>query len=298
MNFQTIFSFILNKIKILAIIFLFIIISLKIIDLSHMRITAIFNELEPFSNIYVYYKGFKIGKTINVRPSKDFLTTEVTIALNSWNYNLPNNIKVKVQKAQKDSDIDYIDIIYPSSPAIARLKYGDKVEGTISHDLSDIINDVAEGKNFNEIKGNANNLLSSANDVAKSLNEFITVLTSILNEIRPDIKITTNNLAKTSTNLTNTSANLEKTSIKIEKSINDEYILNSIQNLQSTSKNVESTTLLLNSKTIPKINATICSLKILIDNINEIVKGIGKTLQKRMGGARLIFGTAVDNKCN
>ena len=298
MNFRAIFSFILKKIKILAIIFISIILALKIIDLSHMKITAVFDELEPFSNIYVYYKGFKIGKATKVQPSKDFLTTEVIIALNSWNYNLPNNIKVKVQKAQKDSDIDYIDIIYPSSPSIKRLKYGDKVEGTISHDLSDMINDIAEGKGFNEIKGNTNNLLSSANDVAKSLNEFITVLTSILNEIRPDIKIATSNLAKTSTNLTNTSANLEKTSIKIEKSINDEYILNSIQNFQSSSKNFESTTLLLNTKTVPKINATICSLKTLLDNLNEIIKGIGKTLQKRMGGVRLIFGTAIDNQCN
>ncbi len=287
MNFKEFFIQILLKTKVIIIILLIIFSIFKLIDLSHMRITAVFNELEPFSNIFVYYKGFKIGKAIKVTPSKDFLTTHVTIALNSWRYNLPQNIKIKVQKAQKDNDVDYMEIIYPSSPTIARIKYGDKIEGSISHDLSDLISDVANGKSFDEIKGNANNLLSSANDVAQSLSIFIDELTSILKEIRPDIKTSFKNFNAMS-------ANLNLTAQKLEHSINDEHISNSILNFQNTSKNFEGTSVLINSKTIPTINATICSLKSLLDNINEIVRGVGKTLQKRMGGARLIFGTAVD----
>ena len=91
MKFKDEFIRFLSKFKIVFIVLILGLIILKAIDLSHMRITAVFTELEPFSNINVYYKGFKIGRAVKVVPSKDFLTTRVTIALNSWTYNLPNN---------------------------------------------------------------------------------------------------------------------------------------------------------------------------------------------------------------
>lgn len=278
----------LLKFKYVFIVLIIGIVILKAIELTHMRITAVFSELEPFSNLNVYYKGFKIGRAIKVVPSKDFLTTKVTIVLNSWTYNLPNNIKAKVQKAQKDTDIDYMEIIYPSSPALARIKYGDKIEGEISHDWNDLISNVAEGGGLEELKGSANNLLDSANEAAKNVGELLQEMTSILKDIHPQIKVAADNLS-------GTTQNLNKMSAKLERSIDDRYISNSILNVQNTTKNFEGTTLLINSKTLPAVNATICSLKSLIDNINTIVKGIGETLQKRMGGARLIFGTPVKN---
>lgn len=289
MKFKDEFIKFLAKFKIVFIVLILALIILKAIDLSHMRITAVFTELEPFSNINVYYKGFKIGRAVKVVPSKDFLTTRVTIALNSWTYNLPNNIKVKVQKAQKDSDVDYMEILYPSSPSLTRIKYGDKVEGIVSRDWSDIINNVAEGGGLDELKGSANNLLESANDAAKNVSALLEEVTSILKDIHPQITTAANNLS-------NTTANLNLMSAKLERSIDDKYISNSLFNVQNTTKNFEGTTLLINTKTLPAVNATICSLKALIDNINTIVKGIGNTLQKRMGGARLIFGTPVSKR--
>lgn len=289
MNIKEQFIKILSKFKIVFIVLILGLIILKAIDLTHMRITAVFTELEPFSNINVYYKGFKIGRATKVVPSKDFLTTRVTIALNSWTYNLPNNIKVKVQKAQKDSDVDYMEILYPGSPSLTRIKYGDKVEGIVSRDWSDIINNVAEGGGLDELKGNANNLLDSANDAAKNVSALLEEITSILKDIHPQITTAANNLS-------NTTANLNLMSAKLERSIDDKYISNSIFNVQNTTKNFEGTTLLINTKTLPAVNATICSLKALIDNINTIVKGIGETLHKRMGGARLIFGTPVSKR--
>ena len=289
MKFKDEFIRFLSKFKIVFIVLILGLIILKAIDLSHMRITAVFTELEPFSNINVYYKGFKIGRAVKVVPSKDFLTTRVTIALNSWTYNLPNNIKVKVQKAQKDSDVDYMEILYPSSPSLTRIKYGDKVEGIVSRDWSDIINNVAEGGGLDELKGSANNLLESANDAAKNVSALLEEVTSILKDIHPQITTAANNLS-------NTTANLNLMSAKLERSIDDKYIYNSLFNVQNTTKNFEGTTLLINTKTLPAVNATICSLKTLIDNINTIVKGIGNTLQKRMGGARLIFGTPVSKR--
>ncbi len=286
MNIKEFFWGVLKKFKIVLLILLTILLAIKLIDLAQMRITAEFDELEPFSNIDVYYKGFKIGRAINVTPSKDFLTTRVTIVLRSWNYRLPNNIKARVQKARNDSDKDYMEIIYPSSPSITQIKYGDKIEGEISHDLGDIISRVAEGGGFDELKGNANNLLSSANNAAKNLSELLDVVTEILQDAHPEI-------TQAAKNLNSTTANLNNMSKKLDNSIDEKYITSSLLNVQNSTKNFDNTSLLLNERTVPAINATICSLKSLIDNLNTIVRGLGNTLSKRMGGARLIFGTPI-----
>ncbi len=276
----------LLKFKIVIIVFVIGLLAFKAYDLTRMRITAVFTELEPFSNINVYYKGFKIGRAIKVVPSKDFLTTRVTIVLNSWTYNLPNNIKAKVQKAQKDSDVDYMEIIYPGSPSLTRIKYGDKIQGEISHDWNDLINNVTEGGGLDELKGSANNLMQSVNAAAQDVSDLLKQLTVMLKDIQPEVNTAAHELSSTC-------ANLNKMSVKLERSIDDKTISNSFTNVQNTTKNFEGTSQIINATTLPAINATVCSLKSLLDNLNVIVKGIGETLQKRMGGARLIFGQAV-----
>lgn len=276
----------LLKFKIVIIVFVIGLLAFKAYDLTRMRITAVFTELEPFSNINVYYKGFKIGRAIKVVPSKDFLTTRVTIVLNSWTYNLPNNIKAKVQKAQKDSDVDYMEIIYPGSPSLTRIKYGDKIQGEISHDWNDLINNVTEGGGLDELKGSANNLMQSVNTAAQDVSDLLKQLTAMLKDIQPEVNTAAHELSSTC-------SNLNKMSVKLERSIDDKTISNSFTNVQNTTKNFEGTSQIINATTLPAINATVCSLKSLLDNLNVIVKGIGETLQKRMGGARLIFGQAV-----
>lgn len=276
----------LLKFKIVIIVFVIGLLAFKAYDLTRMRITAVFTELEPFSNINVYYKGFKIGRAIKVVPSKDFLTTRVTIVLNSWTYNLPNNIKAKVQKAQKDSDVDYMEIIYPGSPSLTRIKYGDKIQGEISHDWNDLINNVTEGGGLDELKGSANNLMQSVNTAAQDVSDLLKQLTVMLKDIQPEVNTAAHELSSTC-------ANLNKMSVKLERSIDDKTISNSFTNVQNTTKNFEGTSQIINATTLPAINATVCSLKSLLDNLNVIAKGIGETLQKRMGGARLIFGQAV-----
>lgn len=280
----------LKKFKVVLIVLFAGILILKAIELTHMRITAVFTELEPFSNLNVYYKGFKIGRAVKVVPSKDFLTSRVTIILDSWSYNLPNNIKAKVQKRHKDSDIDYMEIIYPSSPALARIKYGDKIEGEISHDWNDLINNVTEGGGFDELKGNANNLMSSVNVAAKDVSDLLKQLNIMLKDIQPDINTAAHEISSAC-------GNLNSMSKKLNDSIDEKYLKNSINNVHSTTKNFEGTTQIINTTTLPAINATIYSLKSLFDNVNEIVKGIGNTLKQRMGAARLMFGTPVKNTC-
>lgn len=282
---NTLFGLI-KKFKVVLIVFFAGLLIMKAIELTHMRITAVFTELEPFSNLNVYYKGFKIGRAVKVKPSKDFLTTRVTIILDSWSYNLPNNIKAKVQKRHKDSDVDYMEIIYPSSPALARIKYGDKIEGEISHDWNDLINNVTESGSLDELKGNANNLMASVNGAAKDVSDLLKQINTMLKDIQPDINTAAHEISTAC-------GNLNSMSKKLNDSIDEKYVKNSLANVQTTTKNFEGTTQIINTTTLPAVNATICSLKSLLDNINEIVKGVGNTLRQRMGGARLIFGKAV-----
>ena len=72
--------------------------------LNNLHITAVFDELEPFPhNINVYYKGFKLGRSIKVYPSKDFTQTHVEMVLHMDDVSLPDNITAKVKvKNKKD----------------------------------------------------------------------------------------------------------------------------------------------------------------------------------------------------
>ena len=276
----------LIKFKVVLIVFVTGLLIFKAIELTHMRITAVFTKLKPFTNLNVYYKGFKIGRAVKVVPSKDFMTTKVTIVLDSWSYNLPNNIKAKVYKRRKMTDFDYMEIIYPSSPAIARIKYGDRIEGEISHDWNDVVENMTDGGGFDELKGNANSLISTVNGAAQDVSDLLKQLNVMLKDIQPDV----NNAAH---EISTACGNLSRMTKKLDDSVDEKNLRNSIGNIQSTTKNFEGTTQIINSTTIPAINATVCSLKSLLDNLNVIVKGVGETLQKRMGGARLIFGQAV-----
>ena len=257
----------LIKFKVVLIVFVTGLLIFKAIELTHMRITAVFTELKPFTNLNVYYKGFKIGRAVKVVPSKDFMTTKVTIVLDSWSYNLPNNIKAKVYKRRKMTDFDYMEIIYPS-------------EGEISHDWNDVVENMTDGGGFDELKGNANSLISTVNGAAQDVSDLLKQLNVMLKDIQPDV----NNAAH---EISTACGNLSRMTKKLDDSVDEKNLRNSI------TKNFEGTTQIINSTTIPAINATVCSLKSLLDNLNVIVKGVGETLQKRMGGARLIFGQAV-----
>ena len=72
-----------------------------------VKVIAEFSELGPFyKTMPVYYKGYKIGKTGKVRPSKDFKTTLVSIIFYPEELKLPANVSAKVK--QLSNGIDYI----------------------------------------------------------------------------------------------------------------------------------------------------------------------------------------------
>ncbi len=281
----------LKKFKVVLIVFFAGLLIMKAIELTHMRITAVFTELKPFTNLNVYYKGFKIGRAVKVVPSKDFMTTKVTIVLDSWSYNLPNNIKAKVYKRRKITDFDYMEIVYPSSPALARIKYGDKIEGEISHDWNDIVENMTDGGGLDELKGNANSLISTVNVAAQDVSDLLKQINAMLKDIQPELNTAAHEISTACGNLSNMTK-------KLDNSVDEKNLRNSITSVQSTTKNFENSTQIINSTTLPAINATVCSLKSLLDNLNEIVKGVGNTLKQRMGGARLILGTPIKDNCS
>ena len=109
----------------------------------NIHITAVFEELEPFPrNLNVYYKGFKLGRSVRVRPSKDFTNTRVDMILNAKGISLPDNITAKVKRKDKK---DYIELEYPDAPSITDIKNHSVIQGKKSFDISGYIDEQAEG---------------------------------------------------------------------------------------------------------------------------------------------------------
>ena len=70
--------------------------------LGTINVTAQFNELEPFPNhLPVYYKGFRMGRTVKVYPGPDYTTTRVDMRLKSKNLKLPENTTVILKRKDK-----------------------------------------------------------------------------------------------------------------------------------------------------------------------------------------------------
>ena len=129
-------------ILILGIILIFSLVGYIMYTMYNMRVTAVFEELEPFpKNINVYYRGFKFGRTVRVYPSEDFKTTYVDMILNIKGINLPDNVVAKVRTKNKK---DFIEIEYPEAPSVTYLKNRSVIEGSICPSLSSYINAQAE----------------------------------------------------------------------------------------------------------------------------------------------------------
>ena len=64
-------------------------------------------------------------------------------------------------------------------------------------------------------------------------------------------------------------------------------------NLVLTTKNTSGFTENLNSESKILLNCLIKNLNTVVNNINQIIIGIGNTLSKRFGGLRLFFGKII-----
>ena len=268
----------------------------------NMHITAVFEDLEPFpKNLNVYYKGFKLGRTVRVHPSKDFTETQVEMILNAKNLSLPDNTTAKMKSKNKK---DYIELEYPNAPSITYLKNHSVIEGKKGLNIGDYIDKQAEAGGLDEIKDNLNNTVASAGDTLDALTELFGTANDILKDIRPSIKITAENLAETS-------QNLKETSYELNSSLKPKRLSNSFANIEQTTKNIErttknfenaslditKTTSHINTDTIEifdcviaNINTIIDNINVVINNTNDIVIGFQQTLNKRFAGMKIMFG--------
>ncbi len=265
---------------------------------GQIRITVDFQELEPFRHsLPVYYKGFKLGHTVKVYPSPDFHTTRVDLKLRLKELELPANTTAMIRRKDKK---DYIELVYPNAPYLARLRNHSLIEGTKGLNFESFIQDQAKNGGLDEIKDNVNGTIQSAGKTFDALTEMINVLTGILEDVRPTINDTVMNVNTASRYLADASYNVQST-------LQEGYINSTLENLERTSKNLVMTTQNItgvtnnvNNNSINLINCVIRNINTVVSNVNEIVIGLGETLKKRFAGIRLIFGRAIDcgNNCN
>ena len=261
------------------------------ISYGEIRVIAQFKDLEPFHHrLPVYYKGFRLGHTSRLYPTDDFKETNVYLRLRLKGIKLPDNTVAIVKNS---NDKDYIELVYPLSPSVTYLKQGSIIHGEKSASFENFISEQAQNGGLEEMKFNLNKTITSAGGTFDALTEMINVMTDILKDVRPTINEAVNNVNYASKNLADTSKSLKTT---VEKG----YIDTTLENLELSSKNLVLTTDNfsgftgnLKQESIVLTNCLLKNLNVVVNNINEIVVGLGNTLKKRFGGLRLIFGKGV-----
>lgn len=274
-------------IAILVLIFLFYLFYI----IGTTKITIHFEDLEPLKHhLPVYYNGFKLGHSTKVYPSRDYKSTMVDIRIVLKNLELPANTTATLRRKDKK---DYIELNYPNSPYLARLGHKDIIEGHLGINFEHFLQDQAESGGLDEMKENVNNTIKSAGETFDALTQMIEVVTDILKDAQPAIQDSINNV-----NLT--SKNLAESSYEIKQSIKKGYIDKSLYNIEQTSNNLVLTTKNtsgftegLNKESRILVNCLLKNLNIVVNNINEIIIGLGNTLKQRFAGMRLFFGKAI-----
>lgn len=267
--------------------------------LTNIYITAQFDELAPFeANMPVYYKGFKVGQTRSIKPSKDFKHTLVKITINYKDLKLPKNTTALVKtidKGEKEGKFDYIELEYPDSPSIYNLKTGSLIKGKTSLDWNTLIAQQADKGKLDDISAGITALLDSLKDTSDSLNTIFGTLNEILAENRP-------NIMNASTNLSMTTNNLQEVSLKMNNSLPQDRLNNTTSGFEGSSSNIDAATKNLKevsenlNQMMPYIDATIMDVNSTVCNVNQITAGVLETLQKRLGLMKLLFGKPVNNK--
>lgn len=291
----------MNNLKIvLASLLIIGVISFLFDYLNHTYIKAEFNKMDPMpSKMGVYYKGYKLGTTTKLKISKDFKTTYLYIKLNQRGLHLPRNISAKIKNY--DKDIKYVDIIYPPAPMIRYIRTGDIIKGESGFTISGI-SDINQA-HLDDLSEKGGSLLSSATKTTDSLTELFTLVTDILKENRENIFASTTHLKNGMANLEISTKNLKNMTQKVDNGITEQNIKNSSSNIeQMTSNFANSSKEFISisgnfnksssdfSVLVPKLSTLIDGVQLVVCNINDIVVGVKKTLQQRLGGARIIFG--------
>ncbi len=267
--------------------------------LTNIYITIQFDELAPFeTNMPVYYKGFRVGRTRSIKPDKDFKHTFIKVVIDYKQLRLPKNTTAVVKKINKggnDGRFDYIELIYPDAPSIYYIKTGSCLKGRTSLDWNTLLSQQADKGNLDDISDGIGNLLDSLKNTSDSLNSIFLTVNEILNENK-------SNFVNATANLSQTTNNLREVSVKINNSISQDGINNATSGLEASSTNIGEATKQLKevseniNQMMPYIDATIVDVNTTMCNVTKISQGVLETLQKRMGLMRLLMGQPVKKK--
>lgn len=260
-------------------------------------VTVQFQEARPIRHrMSVYYKGFRIGHTMRMRPSKDYRTTLLTVVLNPTDIKLPINVTARLNKEKKGwRTHDFIEIIYPNSPSLTYLKDGDIIRGTTVVDLDSFLAAQADSGYLDQLKNTLNDTVKSANETLETLNSLFLVLRDTIEEARP-------NIVAASKNLSNTTKNLYDVSYSLNSSFNEERLNGVSENLNGTTKNLNQTIQNIEDITgglktsVPQMTSIIDNIDNTTCNISVITSGVAQTMKKRLGLFRLFFGKPINCK--
>ena len=268
-----------------------------------ITVVAEFNELGPlYKKMPVYYKGYKIGNTSKIRPSKDFRTTLVTIVFYPDELKLPENIAAKVKRL--NNGVDYLNLEYPEKPSKKLLKTGSVIHGMTSLDIQSFMSAQVESGALGSITENVDSTLATFDKVGKDASILINTLTATVNENRASIKKSVNNLNKATESVNRMALKLDNAlnSEKIETATTD--IGSTIQNIEQTSDNIKEITANIEvatkdlNRTMASVDSTLCQLNGAATNINAITAGIRKTLNQNLAAFKLLFGNPLKNSGN
>ncbi len=254
---------------------------------TYTYVTAKFKELRPIhEKLPVYYKGLVVGKAREQRHSDDYNHTLIHLVLYPKNLLLPDNTTVMLKKEKHhDKERDFLELVYPKEPSTTMIADGAVLEGKATVDVDTFM----ANQNPDDLEAIKQNLAQSSENLNVALEGLAMVFESV-NEI---LKENRKNLYTTTGNLSKATRNLDNVTQKIDKSVQQKRLDNTISNLETLSANLNGTTTSVNG-VIPHIDATMCQVQGLATNANAISCGVRKTLRKRFGGLRLLFGKVID----
>lgn len=268
-------------------------------NMAHKHITAEFTELAPFSrNMPVYYKGFKVGKSVSIKPNKNYTATRIRLVLYPADLVLPANIIARVKK--RDKEFDYIEIEYPTSPAIKKLRSGDVIEGRTSIDFKDILQQQADSGALDEVGDKLSDVLDSVKQTSDALTGLFEILQETVAQNQQNLKTTTSNLAQMSRNINNLTYKVDDSltqkqlkNISNRLSLTSNHLERTTRNLENITKNINDSTQSLN-QTMNGISTSVKNVSGITCDVRKITYGLSNTMQKNFSGFRLLFGKAVD----
>jgi ABC-type transporter Mla subunit MlaD len=290
----TLLAFLYQKIRLFLIFLLLILITVagyKIYkEFFGYHIVAEFKELGPMQkSMPVYYKGFKVGYTGDIKPSVDFSAIMMRLILNTNLNDLPDNLTAKVKKfEQPENEQSYIELVYPDSPSKYRIKRGSVIKGKTNIDIASFMNAQAESGSLTIISDNMSKTLQSAQKTSDEIGKLVVDLQVVLEENRKYLLATTQGFAQTSTNLSKISEDLKQMSVKFNNSIDEQKINGTLSSIEKTAENI--------NESAQNVKLMTENLNAASANVNQITDGVKNTMSKRFGTMKLLFGTPVEGQ--